>query len=42
VIVQCKRYAPGTKVGTPALQSFIGMLVAHHRTQVGVFVTTSS
>ena len=42
VIVQCKRYAPGNKVGTPAVQSFIGMHHRYHRAAVGVFVTTSS
>jgi hypothetical protein len=36
VIVQCKRYAPGNKVGTPAVQSFIGMHHRYHRAAVGV------
>jgi restriction endonuclease Mrr len=42
VVVQCKRYAPGQKVGTPDIQKFIGMMTVHHRAQRGIFVTTSS
>jgi len=30
VVVQCKRYAPGTKIGSPDIQTFIGMLNVHH------------
>lgn len=41
VIVQCKRYAPGARVGSPALQSFIGMQTTHHRAERGLFVTTA-
>ena len=41
VIVQCKRYAPGSRVGSPAVQSFIGMQTTHHRAERGLFVTTS-
>lgn len=40
-IVQCKRYTPGSKVGSPALQSFIGMKSIHHRVERGIFVTTA-
>lgn len=40
VIVQCKRYAPGTRVGSPVMQTFIGMMAAHHRAGKGIFVTT--
>jgi restriction system protein len=40
-IVQCKRYTPGSKVGSPALQSFIGMKEVHHRADRGIFVTTA-
>lgn len=42
VIVQCKRYSPGNKVGSPAIQSFIGMAHVHHRADLGMFVTTST
>ena len=40
-IVQCKRWGPGRRVGTPDLQSFHGMVI-HHHAQVGVYVTTAS
>jgi hypothetical protein len=40
-IVQCKRYTPGSKVGSPALQSFIGMKEVHHKADRGIFVTTA-
>jgi hypothetical protein len=39
-VVQCKRYGPGRKVGTPELQQFIGMAYVHHRAQEALFVTT--
>jgi restriction endonuclease Mrr len=42
VIVQCKRYAPGQSVGSPAIQSFIGMMNVHHKAEKGIFVTTST
>lgn len=42
VAVQCKRYAPGTRVGSPDVQKFIGMIAIHHRTDRGIFVTTAS
>jgi hypothetical protein len=41
VVVQCKRYAPEKRVGSQALQTFIGMVTVHHRAQRGIFVTTS-
>lgn len=40
VIVQCKRYGLGNRVGSPAIQSFLGMIV-HHGAERGIFVTTS-
>lgn len=42
VVVQCKRYAPEHKVGSPDIQKFIGMITVHHQAQIGVFITTSS
>lgn len=42
VVVQCKRYAPGNKVGTPDIQTFIGMMTVHHNADNGIFVTTST
>lgn len=41
VVVQCKRYKPGHRVGSPDLQQFIGMIHVHHRAERGVYVTTS-
>lgn len=41
VIVQCKRYGRDKRVGSPAIQGFIGMAV-HHRAERGLVVTTSS
>jgi restriction system protein len=40
-VVQCKRYAPDNLVGSPVLQTFIGMVTVHHRAGLGLFVTTS-
>jgi restriction system protein len=40
-IVQCKRYAPGASIGTPVIQTFIGMMQVHHRAERGLFVTTA-
>lgn len=42
VAVQCKRYIPEIRVGSPEIQKFIGMTTTHHRVDRGVFVTTSS
>lgn len=39
-IVQCKRYAPGSTIGTPVVQTFIGMMTVHHRVERGLIVTT--
>lgn len=41
VYIQAKRYAPGSAVGRPELQSFVGALLGL-AAQKGVFVTTSS
>lgn len=41
LIVQCKRHAPGIRVGSPDVQALIGM-VAVHRADGGLLVTTSS
>jgi len=41
VIVQCKRYAPGNRVGSPAVQQFIGMKAIHHKADRGIYVTTA-
>ncbi len=41
MVVQCKRYAPGRNVGSPELQSFIGMMTVHHRADRGMYITTS-
>lgn len=40
-VVQCKRYKPGTKVGSPALQMFIGMKSVHHEAERGIYMTTA-
>ncbi len=42
IVVQCKRYAPGRRVGSPDLQSFLGMMTIHHQAHSGIFVTTST
>lgn len=41
IYVQAKRYAPGSSVGRPDIQGFVGSLVGLGATK-GVFVTTSS
>ena len=41
IVVQCKRYAPDRLIGSPAIQSFFGM-VAHHGAHRGLYVTTSA
>lgn len=41
VIIQCKRYGRGQKVGSPAIQSLMGAVV-NHGADCGIFVTTSS
>ncbi len=40
LIVQCKRYSPGHKVGSADMQKFIGA-VKIHKVSYGLFVTTS-
>lgn len=40
-IVQCKRYAPGSSIGAPVVQTFIGMISVHHRADRGIVVSTS-
>lgn len=42
VVAQCKRHAPGQRIGSPAIQTFIGMMTVHHKAERGIFVTTSS
>lgn len=41
VAIQCKRYTPGRNVGSPEIQAFMGMQHRQHRTDLGIFVTTS-
>jgi HJR/Mrr/RecB family endonuclease len=41
VIVQCKRYAPGSAIGSPVVQTFIGMKVVHHKADRGIIMTTA-
>jgi hypothetical protein len=41
IVVQCKRYSPEKRVGSQAVQTFIGMMRVHHRAQRGIFVATS-
>jgi restriction system protein len=42
VVIQCKRYAPGSQVGSPDIQRFIGMLITQHKADQGIFVTTAA
>jgi restriction system protein len=42
VAVQCKRKAPGQRVGSAEMQQFIGMIAVHHQADGGIYVTTSS
>ncbi len=41
VAVQCKRYQPAHRVGSPEIQHLIAMSTVHHRTDRAMFVTTS-
>ena len=41
VVVQCKRYGPDNKVGSPAVQSFMGTIF-NQDAEAGIFVTTST
>lgn len=42
VVVQCKKFKPGSQVTSPTIQQFIGMMHVHHRAQQGIVVTTST
>ncbi len=42
VVIQCKRYAPGNKVGSREVQTFLGMATVHHRADRAILVTTSA
>ena len=42
VVVQCKRYSPGKRVGSPAVQQLIGMAFSHHQADRSILVTTST
>lgn len=42
VLVQCKRYAPGSRVGSPEVQRVGGTYALVHRADLAVVVTTSS
>lgn len=39
-VVQCKRYAPSRKIGSPVVQSFIGMAQIHHGADRAMFFAT--
>jgi restriction system protein len=41
VAVQCKRYAPGKRIGSPTIMTFLTMQKFHHEAEVGIFVTTA-
>lgn len=41
IVIQCKRYGPTTKVGSPDLQRFGGTCYSIHGAQVAAVVTTS-
>ena len=41
IVVQCKHYNRGNRIGSPDIQTFIGMIYGHHRADFGIFVTTS-
>lgn len=41
IVIQCKRYGPTTKVGSPDLQRFGGTCYSVHNAQVAAVVTTS-
>jgi restriction system protein len=41
-VVQCKRYTPRNRIGSPAIQSFAGMALLHHGAGLPMYVTTSS
>jgi restriction system protein len=39
--VQCKRLSPSQRIGSPMIQTFIGMQKIHHRADRGILVTTA-
>ncbi|GEM_PF-1313978 len=41
VLVQCKRYAPDRRIGSPEIQQFYGMARYHDANAHAVFITTS-
>jgi Holliday junction resolvasome RuvABC ATP-dependent DNA helicase subunit len=41
-LIQCKRFAPDTLVGSPTVREFYGALVADRRAVKGILITTSS
>jgi restriction system protein len=41
-VVQCKRYAPGRSVGSPVVQSFVGMARLQHGCDRALLVTTAT
>jgi Holliday junction resolvasome RuvABC ATP-dependent DNA helicase subunit len=41
-LVQCKRFAEGTAVGSPAIREFYGAVVADRRAIKGIFITNST
>jgi restriction system protein len=40
-VVQCKLYAPTRSVGSPEIQTFIGMAYAHHQAAHALYFTTA-
>ena len=42
IVAQCKRYAPERPVGSPDVQTFLGMVEIHHHVPMGLYFTTSS
>lgn len=41
IVAQCKRYAPERPVGSPEVQTFIGMVTIHYKAPLGLYFTTS-
>ena len=41
-LIQCKRFAPDTLVGSPTVREFYGALVADRRAVKEILITTSS
>jgi restriction system protein len=42
IVIQCKRYGPANKVGSPEMQRFGGTCYAVHHAHIPVMVTTST